>query len=176
MSNTVYHASDKDLKGHRVQFGNSPVTKILGQKFRDWLEVKVGEVRSYTPMSQSQGYDIKEIGHSSEGRKYASNYTLEGFDCRWEGCPFDTLNEASEFVMALRTLPIRFIKVVTGYSEGKVRDFESARSSAIWPEATDAELSVDEDSLKLALEGRLPKLMAEFKKDMLSVGFVYRDQ
>lgn len=48
-----------------------------------------------------------------------------------------------------------------------------ARNSAIWPDATDEQLTVPPAELKAALLDRLPALMAEFKAAMESVGFTY---
>lgn len=55
--------------------------------------------------------------------------------------------------------------------EGKAREFDHARSCAVWPEATDEELSAPD--LKERLIARLPALMAAFKRDVESLGFVY---
>lgn len=57
--------------------------------------------------------------------------------------------------------------------EGKERNFAHARSSAVWPEATDAELSQDRDALTAALLARLPDLLARFRAAMVGAGFVY---
>ena len=55
--------------------------------------------------------------------------------------------------------------------EGKERDLEAARSCAVWPEATDEELSAPD--LEQKLLARLPALMAEFKLAVESLGFTY---
>ncbi len=57
--------------------------------------------------------------------------------------------------------------------EGKARDFDAARSCAVWPEATDAELSVDSETLKAALLARAPALCEAFKRDVEALGMVY---
>lgn len=57
--------------------------------------------------------------------------------------------------------------------EGKERDFNSARSCAVWPEAADAILSLPKQELEQILLKRLPKLMEEFKQAMESLGFIY---
>ncbi len=57
--------------------------------------------------------------------------------------------------------------------EGKARELDAARNAAVWPEATDGELSVEPDELKAALEARLPKLMEEFQAAVESLGLVY---
>lgn len=46
-----------------------------------------------------------------------------------------------------------------------------ARSSAIWPEATDEQLKA---ATRETLEARLPALMSEFKAAMLDAGFIWR--
>lgn len=55
--------------------------------------------------------------------------------------------------------------------EGKERQFDLARSSAVWPEATDAELSVSPEQLTEKLIARLPTLLKDFRKDIESLGF-----
>jgi hypothetical protein len=57
--------------------------------------------------------------------------------------------------------------------EGKEREFDHARSSAVWPEATNEELSLEPKELEKKLLERLPALMAEFKKVIESLGFEY---
>jgi hypothetical protein len=57
--------------------------------------------------------------------------------------------------------------------EGKERQFDHARSCAVWPDATDAELSVPSDELREVLAARLPQLLADFRKAMESTGFVW---
>lgn len=60
---------------------------------------------------------------------------------------------------------------ITG--EGKARELDYARSSAVWPEATDEQLMADPETLKAQLTARLPALMADFRRDVESLGFVY---
>lgn len=55
--------------------------------------------------------------------------------------------------------------------EGKVREFDSARHSAIWPEATDEQLQ--SPNLKELLLARLPALMVKFRAAVESLGFTY---
>jgi hypothetical protein len=52
--------------------------------------------------------------------------------------------------------------------EGKERDLDSARKCAVWPDATDFELTAP--GLRERLEGRLPYLMEEFKRDVEALG------
>lgn len=53
----------------------------------------------------------------------------------------------------------------------KVRNLDHARSSAVWPDATDEELTAP--GLRERLTARHPALMAAFKADMLATGFVW---
>lgn len=57
--------------------------------------------------------------------------------------------------------------------EGKARELDEARSVAIWPEATDAELCAEPDELRAALRARLPKLMQDFRADLEAAGFMW---
>lgn len=57
--------------------------------------------------------------------------------------------------------------------EGKARELDHARSSAVWPDATDAELMQAPEALQAALLARLPGLMVEFKAAVESLGFTY---
>jgi hypothetical protein len=51
--------------------------------------------------------------------------------------------------------------------EGKDRELDAARATAVWPDATDEELMAPD--LKQKLEARLPALMQEFERDMKSL-------
>lgn len=51
--------------------------------------------------------------------------------------------------------------------EGKDRELDYARASAVWPDATDEELMAPD--LKEKLEARLPALMQEFELDMMDL-------
>lgn len=57
--------------------------------------------------------------------------------------------------------------------EGKARELDFARSSAVWPDATDAELMQEPEALKAALRARLPALLADFQDAMRGAGFVW---
>ena len=53
----------------------------------------------------------------------------------------------------------------------KIADYDAARNSAIWPEATDEELG--NLALKMKLQQRLPALIEEFKSVIENLGFTY---
>lgn len=56
---------------------------------------------------------------------------------------------------------------------GKARELDAARRAAIWPEATDEELSAPREILKAKLEARLPVLLAEFRAAVESLGLKF---
>ena len=60
--------------------------------------------------------------------------------------------------------------------EGKERDLDAARRTAVWPDATDEELCQERPQLEAALKARLPALLAEFKQAMLEIGFIYPEK
>jgi hypothetical protein len=55
--------------------------------------------------------------------------------------------------------------------EGKARQLDAARDSAVWPEATDEELIAP--GLEGRLLARLPALLEAFRADVESLGFVW---
>lgn len=57
------------------------------------------------------------------------------------------------------------------HGEGKERDFDAARRTAVWPEATEEQLSLPPEELKVLLEARLPALLEEFRRDIEAFGF-----
>ena len=72
-----------------------------------------------------------------------------------------------------KTMKFKVIETPTGYSEGKQREFDAARATGIWEDATDEELSQEPEELKKVLEARLPALMDSFVTDIEELGFVY---
>ena len=59
--------------------------------------------------------------------------------------------------------------------EGKERNFKAARSCAVWHDATDEQLSLPKSELSSLLLARLPQLIADFKGDMLAIGFEWKE-
>ncbi|MCC5613174.1 hypothetical protein LC612_42480 [Nostoc sp. CHAB 5834] len=56
---------------------------------------------------------------------------------------------------------------------GKERELNNARGSAVWPDASDEELSVPPAELEKALAARLPKLLEGLKCQIEQLGFQY---
>ncbi len=55
--------------------------------------------------------------------------------------------------------------------KGKERELDAARSCAVWPDATDEQLT--SPALEMLLNSRLPALMADFQKVINDLGFTY---
>lgn len=55
--------------------------------------------------------------------------------------------------------------------EGKERQLDAARRSAIWPDATDEQLCLPAPELRALLEARLPDLLRDFRAAMEAAGF-----
>ena len=172
IANTVYHASDRDHYGraageassyeHAVQFGDNPIKHILKKKFSEFL-------RAAAPQFD---FEVLPISHDNrEGYNFKPEYTFGGFADKWHECPFDTEGEALDFLKALQTCKPQFLRIATAWSEGKKRELDHARSSAVWPDATDEDLTAP--GLKERLEARLPALLVEFRAAMESLGFTY---
>lgn len=62
---------------------------------------------------------------------------------------------------------------VTDEKTAKEANFAHARSTAVWPEATDEQLSLPPDELRALLIARLPALMEEMHRDITAFGFAW---
>lgn len=100
-------------------------------------------------------------------------FTFGSYGERWHDCPFNNADEARQYLLALQKFSPKFTQVPTAFGEGKARDLDAARLSAIWPEATDEELLAPKPELEAKLLARLPTLMQEFKAAVESLGFKY---
>lgn len=72
-------------------------------------------------------------------------------------------------------LPDQRWEPLTRTGEGKERNFEFARSCAVWPEATDEQLSLPKAELTELLNARLPGLISDFKQVVADCGFKWMD-
>lgn len=169
--NTLYQAGDRDhwglLAGEphhfdtRIKFGDFPITYEATKELIEFVD-------GMSPANLAD-LEILAVHHKdSTGHVFSPKYTLGGMDAEtWHKCPFDTLDEADQFIAAAGSYPIELVKTATSWGEGKAPELESARSCAIWPEA---EL---EDFTESKLLDRLPGLLERFKVDMEALGFTY---
>lgn len=180
--NAIYHASERDcwglLKGEPsprsietfITFGDNPIRHQKKASFAKWLREHAAQA------GPGALYDFEVIAYYREDSpgdrtKYAPKYTFGGYATRWHECPFSTEAEALNFLYALKNCQPSYIQEPTSWGEGKARDLKAARSCAIWPDATDEDLTAP--GLKERLEARLPALLEEFKAAMEGVGFTW---
>lgn len=76
------------------------------------------------------------------------------------------LRKDGSYILSLNSDTGRYSLV---YGNGKERELDHARNSAIWPDTTDEELTSPD--LKERLEARLPKLLEEFHAAITNLGF-----
>jgi len=174
-ANTVYHAGDRDhwgkLKGEprgwetHIQFGANPIKHALNDCFVKFLQGCNGN------------YDLKVIrlDHRDRGQpgkyQFRPTYTFGGYGNEWHQGPFHYQDEALDFLTALQTCNPKFVEVTTQWGEGKERHLDAARGAAVWPEATDEQLMLPKEELTKLLEARLPKLLEDFHKAVVELGF-----
>jgi hypothetical protein len=180
IANTVYFAGDRDCWGKRegepaqwetaIQFGDNPIKHTFrrGQKFIQFLEQAAAH-----PGRERFDFEVIRVDHDRERETFGPKFTFGGFGERWHECPFDSEQDALDFLYALQHCNPQFVRTVTAYGKGKARELDSARRAAIWPDATDEQLTAEPEVLKAALLERLPGLLAEFRRDVESLGFTW---
>ena len=180
LANTLYHASDRDYNGHRagdpsswdtvIYFANSPVSHAISCKFAAFLESRRG----------TGDFNIEEYKHPDNNKpgvyQYSPNFTFAGYADKWHECPFKDRSTAEQWQKACSTGDFRIDKIITAYSTGKQRELEAARNSAVWPEATDEQLSLPKEELETLLTARLPGLIATFRAEMEDIGFLWEPE
>ena len=182
IANTLYHAGDRDYNGRRagepsahrtiVYFNSSPVGHPISSNLAAFITERVAQHAGEFRVIPMQHADNSKPG----SYQFAPKYTFVGYGEKWHECPFDDETTAQQWAAAFNSLDYRFDKIATSYSEGKTRDLDAARSCAVWADATDEELSAERDTLKAALEARLPGLIAEFRADMERIGFLWEPE
>lgn len=181
IANTTYHASNRDCFGRApgepsawhnvIRFTNFPITIQIGNRFAKFLQNSLD--------TKNPNYSVVAVTHTPDTTtnfSYSPNYTLDGFECKWHECPFKSLKEAQDVCAALNTQTWSIEIIPTAYSEGKPRELDAARRSAIWPEATDEQLCLPKEQLTELLVARLPALIAEFHRDMRIIGMLWEQR
>lgn len=181
IANTLYNASDLDCWGRskgepynfarKLKFNNSPFLYSPSKELLNFIDL-VGLSADW------EDFKIVEIPHKNSKNKneyqFSPKYSFNGMDTgEWHKAPFNNLQEANNFVAAMTNCKVEIVEEPTSWGEGKDRDFAAARNSAVWPEATDEQLSLPKEDLKKLLLARLPALMQNFKSDMEKLGFIY---
>lgn len=123
---------------------------------RDHWGLRKGEFRQHTSRGKHQADGVEGVPH---------------WELKIEGLPekrdIYATEKPADLALTARWVP----SGITG--EGKERQLDSARNSAVWPDATDEQLCAEPEELKRMLVERLPALVSEFKAAVESLGFVY---
>lgn len=118
---------------------------------KDWNGLRAGEFRQHTSRGKIQNGGIEGV----------PNWVLEIPD-----------RIARDVYSAEKPAPVVCEWKAYGRTgEGKIRELDHARSTAVWPDATDEDLTAP--GLEARLMARLPALMVEFKAAVESLGFTY---
>lgn len=182
VANTLYLAGDRDHFGRAagepsrfatgVRFAGVPIVYPLKDNLAKWLESladydRAGLEAALVPIAVAYDPRAGETRHD-----FAPKWQFAGQPpLKWYECPFDSEGEAERFAAAWLDFAPEVVRVPVAFSDGKARDLDAARRVAIWPEATDEQLSAPRDELKTVLEARLPTLMDAFKADIIAAGF-----
>lgn len=183
IANAVYLAGDRDHWGKRagdvsrsetvLQFDAVPIRHRIPRG----LEAFLREVATYDPQGREAALTPIAVAHVNkpgDSYSFGPKYQFAGQPpLKWHECAFDTEEEAQRFGDAFANHNPTFHTLPTAWSEGKARELDAARSVAVWPDATDAELMQEPDALRAALEARLPSLQAGFRAAMDGAGFAW---
>lgn len=176
IANTTYLAGNMDYNGKgpgdpsayetKIQFGDFPILIEKRKDFRNFI--------LNLSQEQKESLEIMPVHHKPDpSHNWKPGYSFTTYPCEWSTTPFDSEIEAEQFLHALIKYPIKEVKFITEYSEGKEREFDAARHSAIWPEATEEILSLPKEELIKKLEERLPKLIKEFIQDLEELNLTF---
>lgn len=142
VANTVYHASNRDCWG----LLKGEKRQIINGRTKDPV---------WSLRADATGCALKTKLEEDDDVTSLPLYRLQDmFDCA----------EKPDVV------PRLFWEPCWKVGEGKERDFEAARNCAIWPDATDEQLSLPKEELTALLEARAPHLRAEFRAAVEGTG------
>ena len=170
IESTLWHARDSEhptLPGGSplsyktvLTFGDNPIQHSFNRDFMNFLS-----------NIDFKTLEIRPIKHKPNTISFDPKFTFRGYADQWHQCPFDSELDAKNFLYALQNCNPKLTNVPVSFVKSKPRDLDAARRCAIWPEATDDELT--SPNLRQLLEARLPKLLEEFQADMQELGFTF---
>lgn len=180
VANTIYHASNRDYNGRlkgepyaferKIMFNDVPYLYTPTKELLAFID-EVGIDANWSD------FELIELHHEENakgGYQFKPKWSFAAMPVtEWHKAPFDTWEDACNFVHAMTQCKVEIVKRATQYGEGKERDFDAARACGIWPDATDEQLSLPKEELEKLLIERLPKLVNEFKQTVESLGFTY---
>jgi len=169
---------------NKTQRAEQALASVLTKKqTRQWSRVYTEHGTTYRITATARYDDECNNGHNTfaltadihEKKGNGLWYWSRGGCCHEEIAKrFPTLAPLIKWHLCDSTGPMYYIAntvYLAGDGEGKARELDAARSTAIWPDATDAELTAP--GLEERLTARLPALLREFRAAMESLGFVF---
>lgn len=182
LANVTYLAGNRDHNGKMkgepwawddaVRFANFPISYKLDHRFAKWLKACFKFNRTTQPRNPAyKRFEVVAVPYVGTG-KFSEHYSFDDYTTDWATAPFKTRQAADEFRAAMEW-DVQFVKIPTLFSEGKDRQLDLARSSAIWPEATDEQLCLPKEELTALLEARLPQLVADFRAQIKACGLAW---
>lgn len=174
IANTTHLASNRDCWGRAagepsatrrvVVFGDNPITHSPGSnnEFVKWLAENGQDTGSGV-------YDFEVIQlDSDKPETFSPKFTFGGFGDKWHTGPFDTYDQAHDFLFALQNCDPHFETEVLTVSSGKAPELDAARNTAIWPDATQEQLTDP-----VALAEHWLAIRPEFRTAIESLGFTW---
>ena len=180
INNTIYFTSDKDynglLKGEvsrtekRLKFKGFKSSPPLDKIIIKWLEHGL----------HLQDIELIRVDHVSDnGYIFNPSFYFSNMDeidkvvSQWHKSPFKSEQEALNLLHDVRNQEWDIVEVPVAWSKGKERELDKARKMAIWEDATDEQLCLPEEELRTILKERYLHLIAEFRKDVESLGLIW---
>ena len=176
-ANALYLAGDRDYNGracgdverfdYGLRFNGCPLTHRVEKSFYLFLRERIG----------TGEFILQKTEHkkrADDSYDFAPHYTFVGFnDEDWARSPFKDETAAREFSDAITQCKIEFVEIPVAWSKGKERELDAARCAANWPEATDAQLTLPREELKVLLEARLSSLQSAMCDAIRAAGLAW---
>ena len=174
VANTMYHARKCSHPGKNP---GDPVAYKHDIFFYDWpipweRSARKGTIDfiNWVNAQTIETLELEAVPHKDrDGYEFGPHYTFKGYtDVEWHECPFSSLDEAEDFLTALKVSKPYIMDRPSAFATAVEPNIDAARNAAAWPDATLEQLQDEAALLK-----RLPALIEGFKTDMESLGFTY---
>lgn len=156
--------------------------RILNQQWvSEWRPHDDGRLQVILRFDDECGNGHETFSVTAEWRPNAYRGGGEAFGCLHDeiAAAFPELSELAKWHLVSTDGPLHYL-ANTIYHAGdrdynglRKRELDAARRCAVWPEATDEELSQEPEALTAALLERLPRLLYHFEATMRQIGFVW---
>lgn len=178
---TMYLAGERDYNGRLKGEVASTQKQLKFKDFKSSTPVKATTLKWLEQGLHTQDTELLRVDPepTTTGYQYPPYYYFANMEAvdpdvgKWHKALFKSEEEAFNFLHDVTHHEWEIVEIPVTWSEGKERELDSARRSAVWEDATDEQLCLPKEELKALLEARLPALIEEFRKDVEALGFVY---